>query len=293
MNDYSDHVEVAIAVNHDLAEGPFWDEVSGKLIFVDGYKGAVHRFDNETGDIASLFVDEPIGAAIPASNERLVFTSANGLKEVFKNKKKSLIVEIETDQPNNRLNDAKCDSMGRLWTGSFSEKFEQGAGNLYRIDPNNNVKKIASGFRVSNGIAWNSEETKMYFVDTLSGIINLFDYDLVSGEVFNRRIFVEIDRSNGLPDGLTVDEFGDVWVALFHGGQVRHYKPDGQLAGVIKLPVSRVTSCIFGGKDFRDLFITTADFKSHKDGKPHEEKAGYVFRCRLGRKGLPSYKFAG
>ena len=104
---------------------------------------------------------------------------------------------------------------------------------------------------------------------------------------------IEIDRSNGLPDGLTVDEFDDVWVALFHGGQVRHYKPDGQLAGVIKLPVSRVTSCIFGGKDFRDLFITTANFKSHKDGKPHEEKAGYVFRCRPGPKGLPSYKFAG
>ena len=130
MNDYSDQVEVAIAVNYDLAEGPFWDELSCKLIFVDGYKGAVHRFDNETGKIASLFVDEPIGAAIPASNERLVFTSANGLKEVFKNKKKSLIVEIETDRPNNRLNDAKCDSLGRLWTGSFSEKFEQGAGSL-------------------------------------------------------------------------------------------------------------------------------------------------------------------
>ena len=293
MNDYSEKLEVAIAINHDLAEGPFWDEVSGNLIFVDGYRGAIHRFNYKTGDINSLFVDEPIGAAIPALDERLVFTATKGLKEVLKNRKKSLIVEIEIDRPNNRLNDAKCDSLGRLWTGSFSEKFEQGAGNLYRIDPNNSVKKMASGFRVSNGIAWNKDETKLFFVDTLLGIINLFDYDLASGEVSNRRTFVKIDRADGLPDGLTVDEFGDVWVALFHGGQVRHYSSDGQLVGVIRLPVSRVTSCIFGGKDYRDLFITTADFKSHRDGKPHEEKAGYVFRCRPGPKGVPSYKFAG
>ena len=293
MNDYSEKLEVAIAINHDLAEGPFWDEFSGNLIFVDGYRGAIHRFNYKTGDINSLFVDEPIGAAIPALDERLVFTATKGLKEVLKNRKKSLIVEIEIDQPNNRLNDAKCDSLGRLWTGSFSEKFEQGAGNLYRIDPNKSVKKMASGFRVSNGIAWNKDETKLFFVDTLSGIINLFDYDLASGEVSNRRTFVKIDRADGLPDGLTVDEFGDVWVALFHGGQVRHYSSDGQLVGVIRLPVSRVTSCIFGGEDYRDLFITTADFKTHKDGKPHEEKAGYVFRCRPGPKGVPSYKFAG
>ena len=293
MNDYSGKVEVAIAMNHDLAEGPLWDEDSNKFIFVDGYMGKINLFNYEINKMESIYVDEPIGAPIPASDRRLVFTSAEGLKEVDRYGKKSLLVEIELDRPNNRLNDAKCDSMGRLWTGSFSEKFEQGAGSLYRIDQNKNVSQIESGFRVSNGIAWNKEETKLYFVDTLSSVINLFDYDIISGDVSNKRKFIEIDRSHGLPDGLTVDESGDVWVALFHGGQVRQYSSDGQLVGVIRLPVSRVTSCIFGGKDHRDLFITTADFKSHKDGKPHEEKAGYVFRCRPGPRGLPSYKFAG
>jgi sugar lactone lactonase YvrE len=150
-----------------------------------------------------------------------------------------------------------------------------------------------AGIRVSNGIAWSPDEKLLYFNDTLSRGVDVFDYDIASGSLSNRRRFVEIERETGLPDGMAVDTEGCVWVALFHGGQVRRYSPYGAWIGVVSLPVARVTSCNFGGPDLEDLYITTADLKIHDDGKPHEQEAGFVFRCRPGVKGLPSYKFAG
>lgn len=292
--DYTDRLDVALATKMDLGEGPFWDALDQTLVFVDCNVGRIHRFNPEDGALSSFDVGRTIGVAIPRSRGGFVVSTADGLMAVDGPcSEPSLLVPIEGDRPGNRMNDGKCDSRGRLWSGTFSVTFERGAGSLYRINPDLSLKRAVEGVRVSNGIAWSPDDRLMYFNDTLSGGIDVFDYDISRGEASNRRRFVSIDREVGLPDGMAVDVEGCVWVALFHGGQVRRFSPDGRWIGVISLPVGRVTSCNFGGPTLEDLYITTADHRLHDDGRLHEPEAGWLFRCRPGVKGLPSHPFAG
>ena len=289
--DYTDSLRVVSAVNYDLAEGPFWDSSTNKLIFVDCNRGHINQLDPVSGSLSRSELGQTVGVAIPCKSGGFAVTSSEGLLFYQEKDDASLIVPIESGLPNNRMNDGKCDSRGRLWSGTFSTSFRRGAGNLYRIDPDLSLTKAVSGIRVSNGIAWNEDETLMYFNDTLSGGIDVFDYDIDQGVISNRRRFVDIERDQGLPDGLTVDKNGCVWVALFYGYMIRRYNPKGDLVGVIKLPTGRVTSCNFGGSDLMDLYITTADFTLHDDSRPHEQEGGYIFTCRPGVSGLPSYHF--
>ena len=289
--DYSDSLCVVSAINFDIGEGPIWSSSSNKLIFVDCTPGHLNQLDPSSGVLTKYEVGQTIGVALPCKSGGFVVTSGDGLLSYDEKGVSSLLVPIEASLKTNRMNDGKCDSRGRLWSGTFSLTFKRGAGNLYRIDPDLSVTKAVSGIRVSNGIAWNKNETLMYFNDTLSSGIDVFDYDIEHGTLSNRRRFVDIERDQGLPDGLTVDAEGCVWVALFYGGEVRRYDPQGELVGVVKLPTSRITSCNFGGADLTDLYITTADFKINDDGLPHEPEAGYVFKCNPGVSGLPSYSF--
>lgn len=292
--DYSDSLEVVVALKTDLGEGPIWDDATNTLVFVDSNNGLIYLFDPDQKHLSSISVGSTIGVAIPRVSGGFVVSSVDGLLSVSQSSGVvTLLLPIEKDLPDNRMNDGKCDSRGRLWSGTFSIRFERNAGILYRIDPDLSLTPAVEGIRVSNGIAWSPDERLIYFNDTLSRGIDVFDYDIEEGLVSNRRRFVDIDRDVGLPDGLTVDAEGCVWVALFNGGQVRRYSPHGEWIGLVSLPVARVTSCNFGGRDLQDLYITTADFSLHDDGNPHEPKAGFVFRCRPGVTGLPSYKFAG
>jgi sugar lactone lactonase YvrE len=292
--DYTDGLEVALAIKADLGEGPIWDAAANRLIFVDCNRGSIHCFDPIHDQVSTIEVGKTIGVAIPRSRGGFVASTADGLLAVSDERADtSLLVPIESDLPKNRMNDGKCDSRGRLWSGTFSTLFERGAGSLYRIDPDLSLSRAVDRIRVSNGIAWSPDERLLYFNDTLSGGIDVFNYDIDTGSVSHRRRLVEIDRAAGLPDGMAVDAQGCIWVALFLRGQVRRYSPKGALIGVISLPVARVTSCNFGGSDLGDLYITTADLNLHDDGRPHEPEAGFLFRCRPGVKGMPSYAFAG
>lgn len=294
LTDYSETLEVVFARNIDLGEGPIWDDADNSLVFVESNNGRIYRLDPGSGRIRQMDVGCTIGVAIPRVHGGFVVTSVNGLLGADEHSGQvDLLLPIEKELRNNRMNDGKCDSRGRLWSGTFSSTFERGAGSLYRIDPDLTLTKAVEGIRVSNGIAWSPDDSLMYFNDTLSFGIDVFDYDVEKGLVHNRRRFTDIDRDAGLPDGMAVDSEGYIWVSLFNGGQVRRYRPDGAWAGVVSLPVGRVTSCNFGGSNLDELYITTADFKLHDDGKPHEPQAGFVFRCRPGVRGLPSHKFAG
>ncbi len=292
--DYSDSLVVASTLKTDLGEGPIWDDATDTLIFVDSTLGRIHRLSQHQDRPSSVDVGHTIGVAIPRQRGGFVASSVEGLLSVHEDGSEvALLLPIENDLTGNRMNDGKCDSRGRLWSGTFSTRFEPDAGTLYRIDPDLTVTPAVDAVRVSNGIAWSPDDRLLYFNDTFARGIDVFDYDIELGQVSNRRRFVDIDRDVGLPDGMAVDSEGCVWVALFYSSEVRRYSPDGTWIGVVSLPVARVTSCNFGGPDLTDLYITTADFRIHDDGKAHEPEAGFVFRCRPGVRGLPSHKFAG
>lgn len=286
-------LEIVADVAADLGEGPIWDDVEGALLFVDSTIGRIYRFIRRTGELTSVDVGTQIGAAIPRGSGGLVASAVDGVLVVGDDGSVSLIAPIERELTRHRMNDAKCDSRGRLWSGTFSLDYERGAGALYRVDRDLTATKMLDGVWIANGLGWSPDERTFYFTDSGARGIDAFDYDIEAGTISNRRRFLLFERTMGLADGMAVDAEGCLWVAFYLGGAIRRFAPDGRCIGVIELPVLRVTSCNFGGPDLDELYITTANQLIDDDGRPHEPHAGATYRCHPGVRGLPSYSFGG
>ena len=288
-------VELVVDARAALGEGPSWDAETRTLIWVDIMAGQVHRFDPAMGTNRASHADAPVGAAIPrAGGEGLVLALQGGFARYDERTGQTeTIAEVEAEIPRNRMNDAKCDPLGRLWGGTLSLDSTPGAGALYRLDADGTLRRYLDGVTISNGLGWSPDGSTMYYADTATSRIDAFDYDMGTGTPSRRRPFVEIPSEAGFPDGLCVDEEGGVWVALWEGWSVRRYTADGVLETVVELPVSHVTSCCFGGEDLEDLFITTAACPSYEDVRGNEPLAGGVFRHRPGVRGQPTVPFAG
>jgi sugar lactone lactonase YvrE len=191
------------------------------------------------------------------------------------------------------MNDGNCDSMGRFWAGTVGLGEEPGAGALYRLDPDLTVTRVLDGVTESNGIDWSPDDRLMYYVDSMERRVDVFDFEPSTGAITNRRPFAIIDEGEALPDGLTVDADGGVWVALWGGSQVRRYDPNGSLDRVVALPTRQITSCAFGGSDLEDMYVTSAREWLAPEVLAQEPDAGAVFVCRPGIKGRVQRTFAG
>ncbi len=290
---YNVELEIVADVAADIGEGPIWHDVDDTLIFVDSSIGRIYRLHRRTGVVTSIDVGTKIGAAIPRRRGGLVVSAGDGLLAVADDGSTRLLAPIERELAGHRMNDAKCDSRGRLWSGTFSMDFRRGAGGLYRIDPDLTSTKLLDGVWISNGLGWSPDESIFYYIDSGARGIDAFDYDIAAGTISNRRRFLSFPKAAGLPDGMAVDAEGCLWVALYLGGAVRRFAPDGRAIGAIDLPLARVTSCNFGGPDLDELYITTANQLIDDDGRPHEDHAGATYRCRPGVRGLPSHAFGG
>jgi len=188
-----------------------------------------------------------------------------------------------------RMNEGGCDPDGRFYCGSMAYDQRSYAGALYRLDPDGSVHVVLENLTISNGLEWSPDGTRAYYNDTPTQHIDVFDYDGEAG-LTGRRPFAEVPAEAGGPDGLTVDEEGGVWVALYGGGAVRRYTPDGVLDEVIEVAAKQVTACTFGGPGLVQLFITT----SREGLEPGEDPlAGSLFRAAVGVTGLPVREFAG
>ena len=292
--DLSATLRVACELQAVIGEGPIWDAASSTLLVVESMCGRIYRYRPADGRLTSCEAGQPLGVAIPRRGGGLVASGRDGLLAVDEQSGQvTVLVPLELGNPDTRMNDAKCDSCGRLWGGTFSTTFAGKVGVLYRIDPDLRVTAAVDGVYISNGIAWSPDESRMYYVDTARRGIDMFDYDIATGNVANRRRFVDIERAHGLPDGITVDAEGCLWVALYLGGAVRRYSPAGEWLGTITVPVACATSCGFGGDGLTDLYITTGRHLDPRSTVPVEPLAGALFRCRPGVAGLPSNTFAG
>lgn len=187
-----------------------------------------------------------------------------------------------------RMNEGGCDPDGRFYCGSMAYDQSAGAASLYRLDPNGRVEVVFGGVTVSNGLEWSPDGSLAYYNDTPTGQVSVFDYDAENG-LTGTRVFAQLP-DGGLPDGLTVDAEGGVWVAVVNRGAVHRYRPDGRLDEVVEVPVSKVTACTFGGDHLDRLYITT----SQEDVSTEEDPlAGSLFVADAGVRGLPTRVFAG
>jgi sugar lactone lactonase YvrE len=245
-------LEVAIGERAELGEGPRWDAATVRLLWVDVEGRTLHVFDPETGDDRAIELDARVGVGQPMSDGRVLVALADRLAALdLEDESVEMLVPMRHG-PELRLNDGNCDPQGRFWIGSLELKFAPGAGSLYRYD--GELTAVLTGVTISNGIGWSPDGTLMYYVDTRTHGVDVFEFD---GLPTGRRRFATIERA-GWPDGLAVDDEGGVWVALWGGSAVRRYSPDGTLDEVIDVPALNVTACCFGGRDRNRLFVTTA-----------------------------------
>ncbi|MEU0645898.1 SMP-30/gluconolactonase/LRE family protein [Streptomyces umbrinus] len=296
--------EVAVQAEAALGEGPTWDAGAQRLIWIDILGSRVHTFDPVSGRRTVMATEQHVGAAKPRVGGGLVVNLRDGVGLYGPGGESSGDSGDSGDSggssgpgdfrwlhrevvPGRRANDAAVAPDGALWAGTMRYDEAPGGGTLSRVAPDGTVETVLDDVAVSNGTGWSPDGRLMYYIDSPTRRIDVFDFD--GQQVGGRRQLAAIEEGNGFPDGLTVDADGCVWVALWDGGAVRRYTPDGKLDRVVELPVPRPTACAFGGADLTDLYITTA-----RTGltAPHP-LSGSVLVIPGAGKGLPQPAFAG
>ncbi|MDH6627188.1 sugar lactone lactonase YvrE [Streptomyces sp. LBL] len=277
--------EVAVRAEATLGEGPTWDAAAGRLIWIDILGSRIHTYDPVSGRRTTRTTEQHVGAVKPRAGGGLVLNLRDGV---------GLLDPDDTFRwlrhepvPGRRANDAAVAPDGSLWAGTMRYDEAPGGGTLSRITGGGTAEVVLDDVAVSNGTGWSPDGRLMYYIDSPTRRVDVFDFE--DGRVLGRRPLVEIEDGAGFPDGLTVDADGCVWVALWDGAAVRRYTPGGELDRVIELPTPRVTACAFGGPDLTDLYVTTARVGL---SAPHPS-AGSLLVVRGAGKGLAQPAFAG
>jgi sugar lactone lactonase YvrE len=268
-----------------LGEGPVWDDRDQALYWVDIPEGRVHRMD-AGGSFTSWDVGGRASAIVPRASGGLVLAVSDGFAVLDPaSGAVTPLAAVEADRPETRMNDGSCDRAGRFFAGTMADDERPGFGSLYRLDPDLSLTTLVTGVGTSNGIGWSPDERLMYYIDSQAYQVDVFDYDPATGEIDGRRAFAAVGGGDVMPDGLTVDADGGVWVAVWGGGALLRHDPDGRVRESVELPAGHVTSAAFGGPELDQLYISTAAGPG--------TLGGALFVCEPGVRGQPSYPFRG
>ncbi len=281
-----------------LSEGPRWDADRDELLWVDIIGSRLHRArfgaDGRLHEVASIQFDRFVGAVAPAVGGGYILAAGAGFLFADTSGTVRELAQPEAGHDDVRMNDGACDPQGRFWAGTMAYDESPGAGVLYRLELDGSCTTVLAGLTISNGIGWSPAGTTMYLSDSGTGCIDAFDFDGASGDIGGRRTIARITEPGVVPDGLTVDESGDIWVALWGGGALRCYSPEGSQLSTVPVPVDQPTSCAFGGPNRGTLFVTTARHGLDETALAQQPDAGRVFRVEgLGVSGPPCSPYRG
>ena len=277
------NIEVAVQNPCLLGEGPIWDMEENILYFLDIISQKVHSYNPTNFQFLTYFFDIKITTIAKKKDNSWIGASNRGFVNIdIKSQKYNIISNPESHLINNRFNDGKLDSKGRVWAGTMDDiKGELGVGKLYRLDLDGNVNIMIDNVTCSNGLAWSLDLKTFYFIDSLEYNVVAYDFEENSGEITNPRVVLSFPKSEGLPDGMCIDENGFLWVAIWGGWKVVKCNPNtGEIIQEIKLPVSQVTSCAFNS-DYSELYITSASVGLNKEQLEKEPLAGSLFKVIL------------
>ena len=279
--------DVLIPAEASVGEGPVFDHRTGRLCWVDLVEGILHESDLANGRQTVATLGTMLGAVAPREHaEGFAVAVADGFG--YWTSGQLVIADPVLPEAHRRMNDAKCDSHGRLWAGSTHMQFVPGIGALHRWDGSESSVTMATGLTLPNGLGWNHEDTTMYLIDSMTNNLLNASFDPEEGKVGDFSTLCTIDP--GLPDGLAVDLDGSIWLAVWGGAEVRRFDRTGELIGTIPMPVTQPASCAFGPDG--TLYITSArNGLSPKElaSQPH---AGAVFALQTNTLGVPVRAFA-
>jgi sugar lactone lactonase YvrE len=285
--------DVAVPAGAEVAERPLWDERHGCLVWVEVTAGRLHRYRPVFGDDVLAQLEVPLGAAGLRSGGGYVLAAGDGFHLVDQDGRREEGPFRPSDMAANvRFNDGACDPAGRFWAGTVALDSRRGGGALYRFDPDRSIHRVLGHVTESNGIGWSPDGETLYYVDSGEPRIRAFEFDAEVGSLGRVRDLVLLNEDE-IPDGLTVDEEGCVWVALWGAGTVRRYSSSGVLLERLPVPVSRVSCPGFGGPDLADLYVTTAWEGMSVQERVAQPLAGHILRTRAGVKGRVASRFGG
>ncbi|MEM9157871.1 MAG: SMP-30/gluconolactonase/LRE family protein [Verrucomicrobiota bacterium] len=285
-------LECIVDAKAELGEGVFWSVRESVAYWVDIQGKRVHRYDPSVGESKTLQLDRMIGTLIENAEGGLVAGMQDGVYALdFETGKTKHWCDPMGGDESNRLNDGKAGPDGRFYVGGIGAEGQQ---DLYCIDRDRSWRVVESDITCSNGLVWSLDHGKLYYIDTPTKEVVAYDFDFEEGLLRNKRTAVSIDESLGLPDGMTIDREGKLWVAHWMGSCVRRWDPDtGKILQTIPMPVEKVTCCAFGGAGLNDLYITTASVGMEDGDWEKQPQAGGLFRIRLDVGGVPGFLFKG
>ncbi len=273
-----------------LSEGPVWNYQTNELYWVDIESSSLHILDPITRKHKLISSPLKVSMVIPVDKDLALLGLENGLYTVDINTgQTSLFRFLDQSNEETRLNDGKCDPLGRIWVGTTDTSFSRTTGKLFMVNAEANIEIMLKNITVSNGITWSYDRKSMYHIDTPTNQVQAFDYDNTTGDIRNGRVIIDIPRRLGFPDGMTIDNEGKLWIGLWGGGAVGRFDPvTGDLLEKIVVPAKNVTSCVFGGKNLDSLFITTASINMSEEERLLYPDAGSLFVAVPGVRGLKS-----
>ena len=277
-----------------LGEGPTWDARTQTLYWVDIFDKRIYVGPNPLAEL-----DGFVGCVVPSQSGGLIVAfggdgSPLRFASLEPDSAKQTLLSALTDEPSgNRFNDGKCDPRGRFLAGTMNINEKDPTGSLYSFD-GKSIMKLLNNVTISNGMTWSPDHKTFYYIDTPTREVRAFDYDLDTGAIANPRRVVYAPESLGWPDGMTSDMQGNLWIAMWGGAKVTRWNPNtGELLDQIPIPAMNVSSCVFGGRNMNELYLTSARKGLDEATLKQYPLTGGVFRLETNVEGMPTFEFAG
>ena len=267
-----------------VGEGPMWHPMEGVVYWADIPRGRIFRYDPKTGRHHQIFEGGEVGGfTAQEDGSLLLFMEGGAVASLREGSLEYHIRKIDAESES-RFNDVIADPAGRVFCGTMPSPDH--LGSLYRLDTDGSITQVLSGVGISNGLGFTPDARQMYFTDSPTHNIFIFDYDIETGEISNRRVFANTGENDGIPDGMTVDAEGYVWSARWDGSSLVRYTPEGEQERRIWFPARKVSSVVFGGEYYTDMYVTTA---GGQDKIAEGPGAGCLYRLNIGIRGKPEY----
>lgn len=292
-----DEAELVLDLRADLAEAPLWHATRRTLCFVDIVGRRFYEYD-PSGNAAPRcrLAPESIGCIVPREGGGFLAALNSGLWSLGEDQDDFTPFSTPAghDSTRCRFNDGKCDPQGRLWAGTMSLTDEAEAGALYCFPPGKAPRQVLARVSVSNGLAWSRDSRTFYYIDSRTRRLDAFAFEPETGALSGRRTVIDFSATGHVPDGCTIDAEGMLWVAQWRGACVTRWNPStGQALARVAVPAPHVTSCTFGGPDYRILYITTARRGLTPEQLAAFPHSGGIFACEPGVNGLPPDVYRG
>jgi sugar lactone lactonase YvrE len=275
-----------------LGEGPIWVAREAALYWLDIKGRKIFRL-SEAGELDQWPTPFRVGSIAPRANGGFIAGTDQGIAEIdLSSGRLQILFNPEEELASNRFNDGKVDRSGRFWAGTMDDEERRASGALYRFMEDLSWVAVDAGYKVTNGPAFSPDGKRMYHSDSARQVTYAFDID-EAGNAANRRTFLQFGEGDGYPDGMTVDAEACLWIAFWDGSCVRRYSPDGELLRAVEMPVSRPTSCAFGGSGLDRLYVTSARIGLDETALGMQPNAGGLFLVTPGVQGIADVPFGG